>query len=93
MKKSIANLLMVILFMASFMVLVTSCKKETQTAPAKNITLKTDSVTQGQLTLIFENKDTYISKRAIVQERPLKRRSLSSILRSWPTLILMHRKR
>lgn len=58
MKKSILSPLMASLFIASVVILGTSCKKSAQVAPTKNVTLVTDSITQGQYTLVFKNRDT-----------------------------------
>jgi hypothetical protein len=39
-------------------VCIFSCKKSAEVTPVKKVTLVTDSITQGQYTLIFENEDT-----------------------------------
>ena len=64
---------MAVLFMASTLLLGASCKKDTQASPAKNLTLTTDSITQGQVTLIFKNRDTAYQQKGDSSRKALER--------------------
>lgn len=58
---------------ASVVILGTSCKKSAQVVPAKNVTPVTDSITQGQYTLIFKNKDTIYQQKGDSSRKALER--------------------
>jgi len=73
MKKLTSQLLIAILLMASVLILGASCKKETQAVPSKSITLTTDSMTQGQLTLIFKNEDTVYQQKGDSSRKALEK--------------------
>lgn len=71
--KKIATLLKASLFIASVTFLGSSCKKSAQIGPVKNVTLVTDSITQGQYTLIFKNKDTTYQQKGDGSRKALEK--------------------
>lgn len=64
---------MTFLAVMSVAILSTSCKKEAQVEPQKNITLTTDSLTQGQITLVFKNKDTTYQQKGDSSRKALEK--------------------
>lgn len=50
-----------------------SCKKTAKVTPVKAVTLTRDSITQGQYTLIFENKDTTYQQQGDSSRKALER--------------------
>lgn len=50
-----------------------SCKKTAEVTPVKPVTLTRDSITQGQYTLIFDNKDTTYQKQGDSSRKALEK--------------------
>lgn len=64
---------MALLIIASVAMLGTSCKKTTEVTPVKKLTLTTDSITHGQYTLIFINRDTLYQQQGDSSRKALEK--------------------
>jgi hypothetical protein len=73
MKKLIPIQFKALLLIMMMAVCCFSCKKAAQESPVKNVVLVTDSITQGQYTLIFENEDTTYQKKGDDSRKALEK--------------------